>query len=220
MAGKQDPRRLAILLGILGVIVVAVIAFRVFSGGDGDDAGATSTTADTAPDTTSEDTGPDGTGPDDTAPDDTAPDDTAPDDTAPDDETFDVFATKNPFEPLVSDIADGDGNGDGTTPTTSPDTTIPTTPGDTTTTLPFTGGGEEIPPSIEPVAPEPVALLDIFDENGERKTRVRVGSTVFTVGAGETFATSYRVVSIGETCGQFLFGDDPFELCEGEEVVK
>ncbi len=216
MAGKQDPKRLAILLGILGVIVVGVIAFAVLSGG-GDEETATSTTGATAPESTMEGGESEATG----------PATTGPEDVTPDDETFDVFATKNPFEPVISEISDGgvtgggtDGGTGGTTPTTS-GTTSPTVPGATTTTLPFTGGGGGgTVPSVEPVAPEAVALLDIFDENGQRMARVRVGSTVYTVGVGDTFATSYRVVSIGDTCAQFLFGDDPFELCEGEEVVK
>jgi hypothetical protein len=37
---------------------------------------------------------------------------------------------------------------------------------------------------------------------------------------GDTFATSYKVVSLNEPCGQFLFGDSPFQLCEGEETIK
>jgi hypothetical protein len=48
-----------------------------------------------------------------------------------------------------------------------------------------------------------------------------VGSTVWaTFTAGQTFATSYKVVSLSGTCGQFLFGDSPFSLCEGEQVIK
>jgi hypothetical protein len=27
-------------------------------------------------------------------------------------------------------------------------------------------------------------------------------------------------VSLNSPCGQFLFGDAPFKLCEGEEVIK
>ena len=50
--------------------------------------------------------------------------------------------------------------------------------------------------------------------------KVQVGSTVYTVGEGDVFATSYRVVSLSSPCGQFLFGDAPFQLCEGEEVIK
>jgi hypothetical protein len=49
-----------------------------------------------------------------------------------------------------------------------------------------------------------------------------VGSTVYTVTEGQTFATSYQVVSldVAEGCGEFLFGDAPFSLCVGEQVIK
>ncbi|MCZ7530937.1 MAG: hypothetical protein M5U31_11715 [Acidimicrobiia bacterium] len=73
---------------------------------------------------------------------------------------------------------------------------------------------------MEPVAPQNVALLDVFVAGGVRSARVRVGSTVYTVTVGEVFATSYQVVSLEDACGQFLFGDDPFRLCQGEEVIK
>jgi hypothetical protein len=51
---------------------------------------------------------------------------------------------------------------------------------------------------------------------------VRVDSTAYKVGEGDQFATSYKVVSLSESegCGQFLFGDEPFRLCQGEEVIK
>jgi hypothetical protein len=51
---------------------------------------------------------------------------------------------------------------------------------------------------------------------------VRVDSTAYKVGAGDTFATRYKVVSLSATekCGQFLFGDESFRLCQGEEVIK
>ena len=37
---------------------------------------------------------------------------------------------------------------------------------------------------------------------------------------GEQFAGSYKVVSLEGTCGSFLFGDERFRLCKGEEVLK
>ena len=50
---------------------------------------------------------------------------------------------------------------------------------------------------------------------------VRVNSTVYTqLAPGEVFAGSYKVVSLAGTCGSFLFGDERFRLCKGEEVLK
>lgn len=131
-------------------------------------------------------------------------------------DTFDVYATRNPFEPVVQ-VTPTTGfvtstTSSGATPTTSPGV-VPTTgaPGTTTSTR---------APSFEPPAGTPVALLDVFDENGVTRARVQVGSTVYTVGIGDVFATSYRVVDLAGQCGEFLFGDSPFSLCEGQQIVK
>ncbi len=128
--------------------------------------------------------------------------------------TFDVFATKNPFEPVI--ILTPTSGGTGATTPTSPDTTpgTGTTPGGGTTAT-------TAPPSNEPTPGSSVALLDVFQQgDGTPMAKVQVGSTVYTVGVGDSFATSYRVVSLNAPCGQFLFGDAPFKLCEGEEVIK
>jgi hypothetical protein len=125
-------------------------------------------------------------------------------------ETFEVFSTKNPFTPLA-----------GTTPAGGPATTAPATsvagappttaPGATTTTA----GG------VEPRRAQRVALLEIFEADGRRVANVRVDDTVYErLAPGDTFAVSYKVVSLEDRCGTFLFGDDRFRLCVGEEVLK
>jgi hypothetical protein len=127
--------------------------------------------------------------------------------------TFDVFATKNPFEPVIIVTPTSDGTGP----------TFPTIPNGPTTP---TSGGEQPPttttvPSNEPAPGTSVALLDVFQQgDGTPMAKVQVGSTVYTVGVGDVFAVSYRVVSLDAPCGQFLFGDAPFKLCVGEEVIK
>jgi hypothetical protein len=119
--------------------------------------------------------------------------------------TFDVFATKNPFEPVIIVTPTSGGTGS-TTPTSGGS-------GGTTATT--------APPSNEPAQGTSVALLDVFQQaDGTPMAKVQVGSTVYTVGTGDGFASSYRVVSLNAPCGQFLFGDAPFKLCEGEEVIK
>ncbi|HEX9682343.1 MAG TPA: hypothetical protein VGA13_04630 [Acidimicrobiales bacterium] len=118
-------------------------------------------------------------------------------------ETFEIFSTKNPFLPNLPATITTEGttpDGSGTTPTSDAGAS---------------GGG-----ATEPQQTQRVALLEIFDDEGTPTANVRVDDTVVTVMAGDTFATSYRVVSLGETCGQFLFGDNPFELCVGEEILK
>jgi hypothetical protein len=128
--------------------------------------------------------------------------------------TFDVFATKNPFEPVII--------------VTPPNGSTPTTGGSTPTTSGGGGGGggggattTTALPTNEPGPGTSVALLAVTQQpDGTPSATVQVGSTVYTVGEGDVFATSYRVVSLDDPCGQFLFGDAPFRLCEGEEVIK
>ena len=70
-------------------------------------------------------------------------------------------------------------------------------------------------------ASQRVALLDVYQVGGATVADVRVNSTVYTqLAPGEEFAGSYKVVSLEGTCGSFLFGDERFRLCKGEEVLK
>jgi hypothetical protein len=124
-------------------------------------------------------------------------------------ETFEEFTARNPFRPLViastggttgggTGGGGGGGTGGGTTPTTG------------------AGSGG----AAEPGSGQTVTLLEINTVGGAKQAKVRVGSTVYTVRDGETFAGNYRVVRLGDRCGDFLFGDNPFSLCVGEQVVK
>ena len=67
-----------------------------------------------------------------------------------------------------------------------------------------------------------MAVLDVFAEGGRTMANVRVNDTVHKVAAGQTFAGNFKVVSLslGDRCGRFLFGDDSFRLCKGEETLK
>jgi hypothetical protein len=192
--GNGERRRLIVLGSILGFLVLAGIAkFTIFNGGGGSKT-STLTTISVS-----------GFAPNETTT--TKPSSRSTGSPA----TFDVFATKNPFEPVII-VTPTTGNTGPTTPT-SPGTTGSTVPGGSTTTTTI--------PSNEPAPGTSVALLDVFQSpDGTPRAKVQVGSTVYTVGEGAVFATSYRVVSLNAPCGQFLFGDAPFKLCEGEEVIK
>jgi hypothetical protein len=128
----------------------------------------------------------------------------APVNQAPPD-TFQVYATKNPFEPVIQVEA----------PTTAPS-------GGSATTAPPAGATTTTIPSNQPPAGQSVVLIDIYhDSNGVEKAHVQVGSTVYVVAEGQTFANgAYRVVSLDDPCGQFLYGDSPFRLCVGEQTIK
>ena len=165
-------------------------------------------------------------------------------------ETFESFSNKNPFAPLIDldPAASGGPSTPGqSSPTTTappssgeftfpegPSPTFPPDDGDvdegdfddgdvdegtaqpTTTTAP----GPPPPPARQP---DRVSLLEVFtDQAGRVVASVRVNDVTHQVGESDEFATSYRVLDLNvqTRCGDFLFGDDRFGLCEGDETLK
>jgi hypothetical protein len=57
-----------------------------------------------------------------------------------------------------------------------------------------------------------VVLVDIFSSGTQ--AQVEVDGTVYTVSEGDTFASTFKLVSITGSCASFLNGDSPFSLCE------
>lgn len=114
-------------------------------------------------------------------------------------QTPSVFGGKDPFQPLVTTAS---GGGGGSTPTPGP-------------TGGPTGGGSN--PSGQS---HRVTLVDVFTRGGERMATVEVDGTQYTVHVGDTFATNYRLLSLTASCGTFVFGDERFTLCIGQEVRK
>jgi hypothetical protein len=47
-----------------------------------------------------------------------------------------------------------------------------------------------------------------------------VDGTTYTVGVGETFAGSFKVVSLAESSGVFQYGDSAFTLAVGQAILK
>jgi hypothetical protein len=184
-----------VIAGIALLAIVALLGMKVLGGGGGGSGdGASDSTAATA-----------AAG----APAASTTTTTAPAEPSTPNQSFDVFTTKNPFQPLVTDSTATSGS---TTDTTSP----PVDTSDGAVPPPI------IPQEQAPAAGTPVSVLEVSDATGATVARVQVGSTVYTVAAGETFATSYRVVSLdaGTGCGQFQYGDTPFELCTGQQTLK
>ena len=216
VAASAAPKsRLPLILAIGAAAILVLLLLNVLGGGDDDSGGEdegsfpTTTVGGGAATTTT----------------------TAPG-TAPT-ETFEVFTTKNPFLPLRSTgAATGGTSGTtsggttGTGGTTSGGTTGGTTGGGTTATTSRSGGTTATTTrssgSVEPRRSDRVALIDVFAENGRVVANVRVNDTVHKVAQGETFAGSYRVLSLSQAddCGRFMFGDDTFRLCRGEETLK
>lgn len=127
-------------------------------------------------------------------------------------ETFEVFAPKDPFRPLISAATAGEGT---STQGAAPSPGSGTTDGQPSGGSDISGGS-----SGDSVGGHRVRLVDTFTRNGEPQARVQVDGTVYTVGEGERFADSFEVLSISGECASMLFGDDQFSLCEGEEILK
>jgi len=103
---------------------------------------------------------------------------------------FQVSTPRDPFRPLITEEIGDTGDG-----------------GD---------GGDGFDPTGTTVSLISVVTLG----DGTKQAVVRVSGTDYTVGVGDTFAGSYQVVSLTDTGGTFLFGDSPFTLAVGEEILK
>ena len=132
---------------------------------------------------------------------------------------YQVAQPRDPFKPLVvtgptdTTSAGGDtttttGGGDTTTTTTGDVTTTTTVDGSTTTTK-----GDQ-PDGIR------VMLLEVRDETSGRVAVVEVDGTTYTVGVGDTFATSFKVVSLTDNGGVFTYGSSAFPLAVGQSILK
>jgi hypothetical protein len=129
---------------------------------------------------------------------------------------YQVAQPRDPFKPLVvtprESTTTTEGGG-GSTTTTAPGgstTTSTTTAGGTTTTT--TQGNQ--PDGIR------VMLLEVRTESGGRVAVVEVDGVTYTVGVGDTFATSFKVVSLTDNGGVFTYGSNAFTLAVGQSILK
>jgi hypothetical protein len=149
------------------------------------------------------------------------PTEAEPDDDEPPVENFELFAPRDPFEPLVSAGGATGGGGGDTGDTTDDGTTDGGTDGtddgtdgtDGTDGDGGTSGGED-------VGGHRVRVIDVYREGGRDRAQIQVDGTVYTVDEGEDFADNFRLVNASGRCATMLFGDDEFTLCEGEEILK
>ena len=203
---EVSGRQVAIILGAI-LVLLALFWFFFLRGGD-----------DATEDLASPPTGPEVTTP--------APTDEpgrggkgeGKDDGKPPVETFEVFASRDPFEPLLT----VDQGGGGTTDTGDTGETGDT--GDTGGEPTDTDGDGDIdeddgaPPDSgdETVEGHRVQVIAIT-ENG---ASIQVNDTVYEVSQGEQFAENFELLSTSGECATVLFGDDQFTVCEGEEILK
>jgi hypothetical protein len=131
-------------------------------------------------------------------------------------ETFQVFAPRDPFEPLVSaddSAAAADGTG----------ATVDTGGGVITNDSGSAGGDASGAPADtggSSVGGHNVSVIDVFAAQGSPQAQIEVDGTVYKVSDGETFADSFELLSASGECASMLYGDDQFTLCEGEEILK
>lgn len=135
-------------------------------------------------------------------------------------ETFEVFAPKDPFDPLISASAGGSEGTGGATATTITSGTATGTSTGTTTTETGTTTTTTTSAEGENVGGHRVRVVDVFSADGQRRAQVQVDGTVYTVDEGERFASNFQLLSTTGRCATMLYGDDEFTLCEGEEILK
>jgi hypothetical protein len=77
-------------------------------------------------------------------------------------------------------------------------------------------------PNYTPNPGDTVVRLEAIepDTEGTLQATVIVAETAYEVYEGDVFATSFQAVTLTAECGTFLFGDDAFDLCVGDEILK
>jgi hypothetical protein len=124
-------------------------------------------------------------------------------------ETYQVFLSRDPFQPVVvAPLAvDGDGN-----PIPDPDGSG--TPGEPADPRCEAGSNTATCEGLT------VTLLDVTSDADGTRIIVQVNDTLYEVTVGSIFAGSFQVLAISPPCADLLFGDDTFTLCQGDRVLK
>jgi hypothetical protein len=142
-------------------------------------------------------------------------------------ETSHNFSAKNPFAPLFEEGGSGDA---GAQPVAASSPSPAPAPAPEEVVIVDTGVPALAPPVSEPAptpAPAPSApvrfgLVQVGqDAAGLAFASVRVDGGVFQAVEGQEFAGRYKILKLdaASRCGEFLFGDQRFSLCEGEETT-
>lgn len=124
-----------------------------------------------------------------------------------------VAQPRDPFQPLITAPEGGEG---GTTTTGAGGSTT-TVPGGSTTTVP---GGSTTTTNGDTPDGIRVKLLEVRDTATGRLAVIEVDGETYAVRVGETFATSFKVVSLTANGGVFTYGDSAFTLAVGQSILK
>jgi hypothetical protein len=195
---SRGNRRTVLILALVGVLVLGALAyFFVFSGGDD----ATDTSLPTARSTGTVAT----------------PTPSAAPKPAKAPKLSKKAIGKDPFKALVVESA---GGGAAARPGVTPviDLGTPVTGGGTTVTgggTPVTGGGTTAGGTATSPKALTVRVLSVASDNSSG--RVTVGSKSYSVAVGDVFGTYFKALRLKNgKCGSFQYGDERFDLCEGE----
>lgn len=144
-------------------------------------------------------------------------DETDEEDADPLPETDEVFSARDPFQQLVSAEVEGSADESDTS-----DGAATATPASNTDAAGEPAeGGEAKPDADAQVGSTAVRLVDVFTgDDGDARVLVTVNGTGYEVGQGQDFAERLRLLDVKDRCATFLFGDNRFVLCEGEQIRK
>jgi len=125
-----------------------------------------------------------------------------------------VDQPRDPFEPIVTPpVTDAPPTSDGETTTT-------TDGGGGTSTTTTTAGGTTTTTTGDAPGTTRITLLEVREEGGVRIAVVEVDGETYTVGIGDTFADSFKVIDLTENGGVFTYGDSAFTLSVGQSILK
>jgi len=122
-------------------------------------------------------------------------------------ETGQAFEGKDPFQPLVIAVPAGSAG------SPAPGGSQGPTPAPTGSITGVNGGGNTN-------SAVTVTLVDIRKQGGKLVATVDVNGKDYNVSEGQTFADNFRVIELSSSCGTFVFGDERFSLCKGQQVNK
>jgi hypothetical protein len=108
-------------------------------------------------------------------------------------ETSELFAPKDPFDPLISTSSRAGGRAAGVSSKASKGRAA--------------------------VGERKVLLVAASSRRGGG-AEVQVDGVTYTVSRGETFADHFKLLAASGECVAMLFGDQEFTLCEGDEILK
>jgi hypothetical protein len=120
-------------------------------------------------------------------------------------ETSKVFASKDPFEPLVDLGNAGPATNDSVTGVSAGTSRERDQKATSTTDADDSAAGTSV---------------SVVEVTGSSSVNVDVEGEKFRVVQGDTFAKNFKLLFIHGKCASMLYGDDQFSLCEGEEASK